>query len=338
MVIMTLLFGWTGYYRFHKKQYGLGVLYLFTFGLFGLGWLVDIFAALKDNSSGAQSNENTSNKKSFQDIKADAEEEVSSNANKSIYEPFETQNATFLITDSAIILNGTTYPYEQCGKIHIVSGFKIALDAYALFSFEGTDYKLCYKQKDCNRAPKAFEFANNKIAAAHGEELPLYSLISHLGTELLVYEDYISLTHVKTTSSMLDYIGKTISGGSSGAKKIDIDDIISIQHREPAGLSAGFIQFAFHGSVEYRGGITSALNDENSILYDTPRTEEARAIVQYLENKRKELKKARQGGVITQIQSNVSPADELKKYKALLDNGVITQEEFNAKKRQILGL
>ncbi len=34
----------------------------------------------------------------------------------------------------------------------------------------------------------------------------------------------------------------------------------------------------------------------------------------------------------------VSSADELKKYKELLDMGVITQEEFDAKKKQLLGL
>ena len=33
-----------------------------------------------------------------------------------------------------------------------------------------------------------------------------------------------------------------------------------------------------------------------------------------------------------------SSADELKKYKELLDGGVITQEEFDAKKKQLLGL
>lgn len=37
-------------------------------------------------------------------------------------------------------------------------------------------------------------------------------------------------------------------------------------------------------------------------------------------------------------QTNLSPADELKKFKELLDSGVITQEEFDAKKKQILGL
>ena len=35
---------------------------------------------------------------------------------------------------------------------------------------------------------------------------------------------------------------------------------------------------------------------------------------------------------------NVSSADELKKYKDLLDSGVLTQEEFDAKKKQLLGL
>ena len=35
---------------------------------------------------------------------------------------------------------------------------------------------------------------------------------------------------------------------------------------------------------------------------------------------------------------NQSNADELKKYKELLDMGVITQEEFDAKKKQLLGL
>lgn len=33
-----------------------------------------------------------------------------------------------------------------------------------------------------------------------------------------------------------------------------------------------------------------------------------------------------------------SNADELKKYKDLLDSGIITEEEFEAKKKQLLGL
>lgn len=36
--------------------------------------------------------------------------------------------------------------------------------------------------------------------------------------------------------------------------------------------------------------------------------------------------------------STIGLADELKKYKELLDTGVITQEEFEKKKKQLLGL
>ena len=40
----------------------------------------------------------------------------------------------------------------------------------------------------------------------------------------------------------------------------------------------------------------------------------------------------------TQVIAETSAADELKKFKELLDSGVITQEEFDAKKKQLLGL
>ena len=40
----------------------------------------------------------------------------------------------------------------------------------------------------------------------------------------------------------------------------------------------------------------------------------------------------------TGVAPQISNADELKKYKELLDSGVITQEEFNAKKTRLLGL
>lgn len=38
------------------------------------------------------------------------------------------------------------------------------------------------------------------------------------------------------------------------------------------------------------------------------------------------------------VVQEVSAADEIKKFKDLLDSGIITQEEFDAKKKQLLGL
>lgn len=41
--------------------------------------------------------------------------------------------------------------------------------------------------------------------------------------------------------------------------------------------------------------------------------------------------------IINNIQAN-SNADEIKKYKSLLDEGILTQEEFDAKKKELLGI
>lgn len=41
---------------------------------------------------------------------------------------------------------------------------------------------------------------------------------------------------------------------------------------------------------------------------------------------------------VVYVNQQQSPADEIMKYKQLLNEGVITQEEFDAKKKQLLGL
>lgn len=41
-LLFAVFLGWCGGYRFYKKQFLLGIIYLFTFGLFGIGWIVDI--------------------------------------------------------------------------------------------------------------------------------------------------------------------------------------------------------------------------------------------------------------------------------------------------------
>jgi len=71
---------------------------------------------------------------------------------------------------------------------------------------------------------------------------------------------------------------------------------------------------------------------------------------QFSEERKEELRlKMREGhGLLGEVEmipekavdaaSAFSPADEIKKYKELLDMGAITQEEFEAKKKQLLNL
>lgn len=48
--------------------------------------------------------------------------------------------------------------------------------------------------------------------------------------------------------------------------------------------------------------------------------------------------KTQQKTVINNIKTDTTNADEIKKYKELLDMGAITQEEFDKKKKELLGL
>lgn len=47
-LLIAIFLGWAGGYRFYRKQVKLGFIYLFTGGLFLIGWLIDILMALKE--------------------------------------------------------------------------------------------------------------------------------------------------------------------------------------------------------------------------------------------------------------------------------------------------
>jgi hypothetical protein len=57
-LLITLFLGWAGIHKFIEKKTVLGVVYFFTFGLFGIGWLIDVILAAKHlNNSQPQAKE-----------------------------------------------------------------------------------------------------------------------------------------------------------------------------------------------------------------------------------------------------------------------------------------
>ena len=57
-LLITIFLGPLGIHKFMQKKYGLGILYLFTFGLFGIGWIVDIIIAVCNLDNKKQKNSN----------------------------------------------------------------------------------------------------------------------------------------------------------------------------------------------------------------------------------------------------------------------------------------
>ncbi|MGE7951614.1 DUF4429 domain-containing protein [Lysinibacillus xylanilyticus] len=119
-------------------------------------------------------------------------------------------------------------------------------------------------------------------------------------------------------------------GGSKGEKSIPIKSITAIQFKEPR-LTTGYVQFAYSGSSETKGGTMAAVKDENTITFVKKELKQAREMVDLIESKR-------QNESTPSKNTSVSAADEILKMKELLDTGILTQDEFDAKKKQLLGI
>lgn len=185
---------------------------------------------------------------------------------------------------------------------------------------------------------KENEAKNKEIADAPMEERikmrpegVKYCIVNNSGKILDVYENKAVFTSTQSSSTLVTSL---VFGGSvtQGEKTIYYKDAIGIQYK-PSTVLDGYIQIETAS-----GNMTSSSSQyggENSIQFSgKQRNEEAEIIVAYIKRRIEEMKNAPASATVQQL----SPADELKKYKELLDMGAITQEEFDEKKKQLFGL
>jgi len=122
--------------------------------------------------------------------------------------------------------------------------------------------------------------------------------------------------------------GFLLGGGMlRGDKSIPYSSIVAVQLKK-AGLVAGYIQLTLMGGSEAKGGMFQSATDENSVNFhaygkNNEIFEEAKEIIE---------KK------IHQSKGQNSDADDLEKFAQLRDKGILTEEEFQAKKKQLLGI
>lgn len=119
-------------------------------------------------------------------------------------------------------------------------------------------------------------------------------------------------------------------------KLMSVYDVTGVEVKKP-DLYKGYIQIQVAGQASPNSsGLSSrrkstfaALDDENSVLFDGEENyNTALKMQQHIHNMISASKTAQP--------AMVSAADELLKFKKLLDEGVITQEEFEAQKKKLL--
>ena len=157
------------------------------------------------------------------------------------------------------------------------------------------------------------------IAVIMGREYYLsYTIAYSVAFGILPFAIFATIFYILVSKIELTVTDKRVYGTTAFGKRVDLPlDMISavgtgMFKSIAISTTSGVIKFSF---MENRDAIHTAIS---KLLVD------------------------RQGKTVsaTTIKPEIpqSNADELRKYKELLDEGVITQEEFDAKKKQLLGL
>jgi hypothetical protein len=122
-----------------------------------------------------------------------------------------------------------------------------------------------------------------------------------------------------------------LNQGLQGDKTIPLRSITAVQLKEP-GLTRGYLRLSINGRDPV-GGAMEAVRDENAVLFDKPDLAAFIGLRDALQGAINDVASAppQQGG-------SRSAADEIEKLASLMERGLLTTEEFTAKKRQLLGI
>ena len=233
------------------------------------------------------------------------------------------------MNEKIIIESKSTYPKKIMIIMLVILGIAVACligsfaskAAYAKYDELFREHLDTYKPLEAdniveyaqnfNKESDALEASRDSAAAAKGNFIRLAELFGILSIPFIICYFYAKKMSLTVTN-------KRVYGKAAFGKQVDLplDSVSAIGMSAFQGIAIG----TSSGKIKFVG-ISNRDEIHNAI---------SNLLVERQEKKTVEQKPA------TVIQQ--SDADELGKYKKLLDDGVITQEEFDAKKKQILGL
>lgn len=148
---------------------------------------------------------------------------------------------------------------------------------------------------------------------------------------LLVYEDRVVISRKTAVGFMTQ--------GLTGDKNFFYKDLSSVEYKKPSLWANGYIKFMTAGTKETNQNVgflgstrLEAAKDANSLIlraFNKEIPQKSEEIYNYIIKRIEECK-------VNNVNNNFSQADEILKFKRLLDDGIITQEEFDKKKQELL--
>jgi hypothetical protein len=155
----------------------------------------------------------------------------------------------------------------------------------------------------------------NQHVVNNNQESPYDYELNGLSQSIYLFDEKILIRH------------RGLGIGRARDKVIPISSVVSIKFMR-ATKGTGFIQFATAG--ERTGGALKALTDENAVNFSSHQEPDFEALREHIQ------------GIIdspstSQPSSSKDPVDQLFKLKELLESGIITEKEFQDKKKELLG-
>ncbi len=119
--------------------------------------------------------------------------------------------------------------------------------------------------------------------------------------------------------------------GHKGERRISLASITGVQFRSCGTFHNGHIRLLVPGTTEHSGGQIATSDDENKVEFKKKHQAEFDAV-----RERVEQSIARKQAGSQPTTSEPDATDQLKKLGELRDAGVVTDEEFEAKKVELL--
>lgn len=136
------------------------------------------------------------------------------------------------------------------------------------------------------------------------------------------------------------FLARSLVG--KGEKRLHISQIASVQWKPAGAVINGFIQFGMAGGVERRSKFGSqtqdALKDENSVVFTKQQMPQFEELRKHLDDAIAQQHAPQQQVWQQQPPAAPSVADELAKLGQLVQQGILTQAEFEQQKARLLGL